>query len=258
MVAKRRNGFTLIELLVVIAIIAILAAILFPVFAQAREKARATSCLSNLKQIQLGVKMYAQDFDEQSMYHWYIPNGIGGYNTWMEVIYPYIKNTQIFFCPSASPAASTYVAGLPAGTKLVSHYVYPSFDPYLYWTWFDGKAKYGGWPAYASLGNNPYYCGLSTATCVGSEFVNSPAESVMVMEGYYITYYPYNNTQFGSAYTTGFSATFTDSKFYRHNVGMNSSYCDGHAKWNRGERLINADNLNAAGIPQVSNMKVAP
>jgi len=260
MVAKRRSGFTLIELLVVIAIIAILAAILFPVFAQAREKARATSCLSNLKQIQLGVKMYTQDNDEQSMIHWYVPNGIGGFNTWMEAVYPYIKNTQIFFCPSAPKAVSAYTTNaIPAGVQLVATYTYPSFDPYLYWTWFDGKAKYGGWPSYAAGGgNNPAYCASSTATCVGSEFVNSPAESVMIMEGFYGAYFPYNNTQFGSAWSTGFSATFTNPAYYRHNVGMNSSYCDGHAKWNRGERLINADNLNAAGIPQVSNMKVAP
>src|SRR5882724_457674 len=88
---SNRQGFTLIELLVVIAIIAILAAILFPVFAQAREKARQTSCLSNNKQIGLAVLMYAQDYDE------YYP--MGAYNTdpnapvamWYDFVEPYIK-----------------------------------------------------------------------------------------------------------------------------------------------------------------------
>src|SRR5712691_13462423 len=68
-VMKRNRGFTLIELLVVIAIIAILAAILFPVFAQARDKARASTCLSNIKQLSLGVLMYAQDYDEQLLFY---------------------------------------------------------------------------------------------------------------------------------------------------------------------------------------------
>jgi prepilin-type N-terminal cleavage/methylation domain-containing protein len=100
-----RIGFTLIELLVVIAIIAILAAILFPVFAQARDKARSASCLSNLKQIGTGLYMYLQDYDEA-----YPPNrigmtssGKGGY-TWKEAIGPYVKNLQVFVCPSAIKA----------------------------------------------------------------------------------------------------------------------------------------------------------
>src|SRR3979409_1025464 len=99
---KRRRGFTLIELLVVIAIIAILAAILFPVFAQAREKARQTSCLSNTKQMMLGVKMYTQDYDETSLWRWYMPNtnGTGTNFCWEEVVLPYIKNQDIFICPS--------------------------------------------------------------------------------------------------------------------------------------------------------------
>jgi len=99
-----RKGFTLIELLVVIAIIAILAAILFPVFARAREKANQTSCLSNLKQIGLAALMYAQDYDDMS------PRGCGyvapdviitTYGEWFITLQPYIKNTQIFTCPSA-------------------------------------------------------------------------------------------------------------------------------------------------------------
>ena len=94
----RRHGFTLIELLVVIAIIAILAAILFPVFARAREKARQAACSSNVKQISLGILMYCQDYDEK------MPIEFFGWNvnppTWREIIAPYLKNLQIFQCPS--------------------------------------------------------------------------------------------------------------------------------------------------------------
>jgi prepilin-type N-terminal cleavage/methylation domain-containing protein/prepilin-type processing-associated H-X9-DG protein len=96
-----RRGFTLIELLVVIAIIAILAAILFPVFAKAREKARQSSCLSNVKQITLGMLQYAQDYDERMVpaaMYWSTPN----YWTWMYLLQPYIKNSQILTCPSST------------------------------------------------------------------------------------------------------------------------------------------------------------
>jgi prepilin-type N-terminal cleavage/methylation domain-containing protein/prepilin-type processing-associated H-X9-DG protein len=113
----RSRGFTLIELLVVIAIIAILAAILFPVFARAREKARQASCQSNLKQIALGCLMYSQDYDER------YPN-----NEWQDAaqawyqcrtaatkIYPYVKNAQLFVCPSANwnGATMSCAAGSP-------------------------------------------------------------------------------------------------------------------------------------------------
>ncbi len=91
---ESRTGFTLIELLVVIAIIAILAAILFPVFAQARDKARQTSCLSNAKQIGTGVMMYTQDYDE--MYPTI------DYAKYLVLIQPYTKNEQIWECPSAT------------------------------------------------------------------------------------------------------------------------------------------------------------
>jgi prepilin-type N-terminal cleavage/methylation domain-containing protein len=110
---KNRRGFTLIELLVVIAIIAILAAILFPVFAQAREKARQTSCLSNLKQIGLAFKMYVQDFDERWPQCDPLPNGTCcsdgqtlqtgrdfGYPGWISNgLIPYTKNQALYICP---------------------------------------------------------------------------------------------------------------------------------------------------------------
>jgi prepilin-type N-terminal cleavage/methylation domain-containing protein len=128
---KSAGGFTLIELLVVVAIISLLAAILFPVFARARENARRASCLSNMKQIGLGFMMYVQDYDGRFPFAAYHPIGgsnqpvnlqtdtsypgyvIGHYNnsgatltryiTWMDMIYPYVKSTQVFQCPHNSP-----------------------------------------------------------------------------------------------------------------------------------------------------------
>jgi prepilin-type N-terminal cleavage/methylation domain-containing protein/prepilin-type processing-associated H-X9-DG protein len=111
--ARKRAGFTLIELLVVIAIIAILAAILFPVFAQARERARMASCLSNLKQIGLGTMMYLQDYDEK------FPNTKAWGRMWTgewvadptipdslrylpDLVTPYVKNKDIWFCPTVA------------------------------------------------------------------------------------------------------------------------------------------------------------
>ena len=117
-----RRGFTLIELLVVIAIIAILAAILFPVFARARENARKSTCLSNLKQLELGMIMYRQDYDERCVYSGlttsvaatangpYTGNGTNRF-WWFDMISPYIKNRQVIFCPS--DAGTTSCCGFP-------------------------------------------------------------------------------------------------------------------------------------------------
>ena len=101
------SGFTLNQLHLVIAIIAILAPILFPVFARARENARRSSCQSNLKQIGIGIMQYTQDYDEKFSYAWPQDLAGGAFFTsdavlWADVIQPYIKSTQVFACPSAS------------------------------------------------------------------------------------------------------------------------------------------------------------
>ena len=125
---RKKSAFTLIELLVVIAIIAILAAILFPVFARARENARRASCQSNLKQIGLGILQYAQDYDEKYPASRWNDGGSGELNaaySWRRVTYPYTKSAQIFSCPSniynsrpSDDSSATRMAVLPAGSPV--------------------------------------------------------------------------------------------------------------------------------------------
>ncbi len=129
-----RRGFTLIELLVVIAIIAILAAILFPVFARAREKARQSSCLSNAKQLALAWMQYTQDYDERAAYTYTNSNNSTmGLITWTRYLEPYIKNSQVYTCPSDSAPTSLYGSRvsygyngrITNGTSL-AQFVYPA------------------------------------------------------------------------------------------------------------------------------------
>ncbi len=187
-----RRGFTLIELLVVIAIIAILAAILFPVFAKAREKARQTSCLSNLKQIGLGELMYAQDYDEMLVYHYLGP--IAGTVTypggaassglmWYFNIYPYVKNIQIFSCPS---------------------------DSYKWNGNYTGGIKYG---------YSRYLGGNSLST------VEEPSRTFMTGDS---DYEPGQSALSYVLYSTASPRTYFDG---RHNEGGNMVLVDGHAKW---------------------------
>ncbi|MCS7191758.1 MAG: DUF1559 domain-containing protein [Armatimonadetes bacterium] len=103
---RKGTGFTLIELLVVIAIIAILAAILFPVFSRAREAARKASCGSNIRQLGLAIAQYTQDFDE-----WMPFSNFGSYQ-WPHAVLPYIRNSQLFVCPSAANQQIGYAANV--------------------------------------------------------------------------------------------------------------------------------------------------
>jgi prepilin-type N-terminal cleavage/methylation domain-containing protein/prepilin-type processing-associated H-X9-DG protein len=212
---SRRQGFTLIELLVVIAIIAILAAILFPVFARAREKARQTSCLSNLKQIGLGVLSYAQDYDECLPWMFssvasYTPDGFPGqsstYVTWANQVYPYVKNTQIFQCPDLPLQYTTDMDSYPA---------FPSaYSP----NWAVMPNQPGNTALMLSKSYNP-------ATCMmlgdGIKCIDFRCGSVV---GGPISLY--NNVVAAWPFTAAY-----ETQAMRHNGGYNFVFVDGHAKW---------------------------
>ncbi len=209
--SSRRYGFTLIELLVVIAIIAILAAILFPVFARAREKARQTSCLSNVKQMSLGMLMYAQDYDETMMPALTFNCGTPGHvyadrRYWLEILEPYVKNWQIYRCPSDS---SPYYSG---GGGAIQPFYKTSYGPNLT-------------PMIGQAGSTST---SGVAGCLLAD-MERPAEKVMMVE---------SNSIGASGLVavpawTGDPNGFGDDVAFgaRHNNGLNVAYCDGHAKW---------------------------
>lgn len=205
-----KRGFTLIELLVVIAIIAILAAILFPVFAKAREKARQSSCLSNIKQVTLGILQYTQDYDER--YPVGQANATPNY-FWPMAVAPYIKNTQILVCPSRSSSTAT------TATYLVGE-GYPTA----------AGGRFAEFPHYG-INNLISYSGGAVA--MGT--VNAPAETVLLGESNWYTYIAgtgetdYRNGvwQIQIPDYTARTGWYT----YPHNEGRNIALADGHAKW---------------------------
>ncbi|HEX2999091.1 MAG TPA: DUF1559 domain-containing protein, partial [Armatimonadota bacterium] len=129
---RSRSGFTLIELLVVIAIIAILEAILFPVFARARENARKSTCQSNLKQLGTAFLMYTQDYDECWARQVWTAGGLTDpvYQVWWRALDPYVKNTGVYQCPSLSNASASYSYSYNVWLSGQSESTVGSYSPY--------------------------------------------------------------------------------------------------------------------------------
>jgi prepilin-type N-terminal cleavage/methylation domain-containing protein/prepilin-type processing-associated H-X9-DG protein len=195
-----RPAFTLIELLVVIAIIAILAAILFPVFAQAREKARATTCLNNTKQIGLALRMYLDDYSGAYPFSWFGPYGFD------VALNPYIKNTGLWACPSNPTPPQTWPGYYAAGLGgLVRSYAMNA--------------------------------GVSTdqrKTPVLETEIQSPAETIMMEE----TTDTYNGKRGPNheIYIPNRNAICLQVPFKIHQGGSNFVFADTHAKWARVEQ----------------------
>lgn len=200
-----RTAFTLIELLVVIAIIALLAAILFPVFAQAREKARQTACLSNMRQMGLGVQMYTQDYDER------VPLAATatatGFLNWHNLMDPYVKNTQIWACPSYNgPIRDIY-------GNFVCHYGYNSF--------------------YLNRGVDPanIYT-LNNAPGVSLGAIAQPAHCVLIGEDRgTVGKLPENHLTTYLLPPSQADADYWGRPDPRHTGGCILTLMDGHAKW---------------------------
>lgn len=251
-------GFTLIELLVVIAIIALLAAILFPVFAQAREKARQTACLSNTKQLGLAVAQYIQDYDET------LPMGGDAEptvpNRWFQWLYPYYKNVGILHCPSGSIGVTPQNPNDAFNPKIVNNY--PNYI-----------GTYGGNPNILLYSSSRALADMvdSAGTFIFAETgrltptqVQGPSSpdgtnpKNWVKDEYTAT--DWNCTPPGAwNYQMATSnPTYSQDDGYnnyfrrpvaRHNGGLNIIYCDGHAKWQQIEQFLGIPNNGVDPAP---------
>jgi len=240
-----KRGFTLIELLVVIAIIAILAAILFPVFARARENARKSSCQNNLKQLALGFKQYINDFDER----YPLIAVTTGSNTgvppygWADALQPYIKNTQVYQCPSDTaegqdnPTVTGYtdywynanfVRKVPRGTSTITSGANESMLGSSAQTLIAGD---GGTTTGGDTGSARYAICGDTGTTAPSA-TGQPVAAALTWPDNGATTVDACTSTAPSGTTQTTNATYPAAQI--HLDGANFAYSDGHVKWLRG------------------------
>ena len=218
-----RHAFTLIELLVVIAIIAILAAILFPVFAQAREKARAISCLSNLKQGSLAYQMYTQDYDEttpcqvtpvtqRDANNYFVVNG--GY--WYMLLQPYVKNWQLMICPDrvGTTTSKSSPAALNTGPKI---------GKIMGYGYNDGWVSDSGYGLVQTQAKDPNGNTLRAGRSIAA--IQTPADCVAFGDTYDTPGY---SIAMDNIFSGGDGPATT--KQIRHMTNLNYAFVDGHAK----------------------------
>ncbi len=247
---QKRLAFTLIELLVVIAIIAILAAILFPVFAQAREKARQTQCVSNLKQIGTSLMMYTQDYDEKMpfnyQYHWSNGQRIDGLlEWWQDLCRPYVKNEMVYQCPSASPHIGYTFWRTPGQPNpLIRDYIAnaswgftnPNL-PIINGINYASGTGIGG--CFTNNWNNDSYSIATFEDPAGTIAIFDGARSSEIWRGAQTDAW-FNAGQgcswVGGAPSTPLPNCREGHTRKRHNDGYVAAYLDGHAKWVRNSR----------------------
>ena len=225
--SAKNRGFTLVELLVVIAIIAILAAILFPVFARARENARRSSCLSNLKQIGLGVMQYTQDYDESYPLTTVTGMTATPLSSWTTSTQAYISSVQVYRCPSDASARWNAAVVPPAPPPFTTSYILNA--------WFSA-GKIGGFGKISSA-QEP------SRAILMSEKADVPAMMLASADHFHPQFWgtPPEETSMMMAPLVWDTATNTTKELAlkRHLEGFNSLYADGHAKWGRFEQLSN-------------------
>ncbi len=255
-----KHGFTLIELLVVIAIIAILAAILFPVFAQAREKARQVVCLSNSKELATAMAMYTQDYDEKVV----LAIDWNDWSIWTDRIQPYMKSWDIMYCPSGG------------GNRLPISWNHPQFQWWANWRYF---VQYGYNASYFNQSNgdcsNIQQNGNAFGPPITLAAINQPSSTIMLAEtgqdaepdipdqlGTNIVYGPGGWTDPDTCtygdwgpfapdtlwYSLNGSTAVTKMGFFRprHNGGGNITFADGHSKYMLPGALAAGTNWNLA------------